>query len=105
MAEQARLDVLGPKRLPKQRIVLQIDLTDGEIVRGAKVRVDASELVTGWILVRHSGLLWRSFGRRTAGFGHEASDTRGVALTTDRTSNLYGLVREKGGSVGICHAV
>jgi len=30
---QARLDVLGPQRLAQQRVVLQVDLGDGEVVR------------------------------------------------------------------------
>ena len=32
VAEQARLDVLGPQRLPQQRVGLQVDLGDGQVV-------------------------------------------------------------------------
>jgi hypothetical protein len=38
--EQTRLDVRGQKRLAEERIVLEIDLPDGEIVRCAPVGVD-----------------------------------------------------------------
>jgi hypothetical protein len=32
MAEEPRLDVLGAQRLAQQRVVLQVDLGDGEVV-------------------------------------------------------------------------
>ncbi|MFK4560406.1 hypothetical protein ABIF94_001000 [Bradyrhizobium ottawaense] len=44
MAEQARLDVLGPQGLAQQRIVEQVDLPDGEIVRGAPVAIEEVEV-------------------------------------------------------------
>ncbi|MGY4446679.1 hypothetical protein ACVWZR_001339 [Bradyrhizobium sp. i1.3.1] len=44
MAEQARLDVLRPQRLAQQRIVEQIDLPDGEVVRGAPIAIEQIEL-------------------------------------------------------------
>jgi hypothetical protein len=43
MAQQAGLDVLGPQRFAQHRIVLEVDLPDGEIVRGAPVGVEAGE--------------------------------------------------------------
>ena len=43
VAEQPRLDVLGPQRLAQQRVVEQIDLADGEVVRSAPGRVDPAE--------------------------------------------------------------
>ena len=42
--EQARLDVLLLQRLAQQRIVEQVDLADGQIVRGAPVGVDERSL-------------------------------------------------------------
>ena len=38
VAEQPRLDVLRPQRLAQQRVVLQVDLADGQVVGGAPVR-------------------------------------------------------------------
>jgi hypothetical protein len=45
VAEQPRLDVLGPQRLSEKRVVEEVDLADREVVRGAPVRVDALQLV------------------------------------------------------------
>ena len=42
--EQARLDVLGSQRLAQQRVVEQVDLADGEVVRRAPVGVDQREI-------------------------------------------------------------
>jgi hypothetical protein len=47
VAEQARLDVLGGKRLAQQRVVEQVDLRDGEVVRRPPVRVDPAQLGAG----------------------------------------------------------
>ena len=47
VAEQPRLDVLGAQRLAQQGVVEQVDLTDGEIVRGAPPRVEQIELACG----------------------------------------------------------
>ncbi len=47
VAEQARLDVLGPERLAQERVLEQVDLTDGEVVRRPPVRVDQPHLVVG----------------------------------------------------------
>jgi hypothetical protein len=43
--EEPRFDVLGPQRLPQERVVEQVDLSDREVVRRAPVPVDALELV------------------------------------------------------------
>ena len=40
-------DVLELERLAKERIVEQVDLPDGKIVRRAPVRVHAAEFVVG----------------------------------------------------------
>ena len=45
MPEQSRLDVLCSQRLSQQRIRQQVDLSDGQVVRGAPVRVDRKKLV------------------------------------------------------------
>lgn len=45
--EQSRLDVVGGQRLAQQRIVQQVDLPDGEVVRGAPVGVQPAQLVVG----------------------------------------------------------
>src|SRR5262245_31658016 len=44
MSQQARLDVLGPQRLPQQRVVHEVDLTDRQVVRGPPVRVEPRQL-------------------------------------------------------------
>ncbi len=40
VAQQPRLDVLGPQRLPEQRVVHQVDLAHRQVVGGAPVGVD-----------------------------------------------------------------
>ena len=42
VAEQPRLDVLGPQRLAQQRVVEQVDLADRQVVGGPPVGVDAA---------------------------------------------------------------
>ena len=44
MPEQPRLDVLGAQGLAQQRVVEQVDLRDGEVVRGVPVREQVVEL-------------------------------------------------------------
>ena len=44
MAEQARLDVVSGQRLAQQRVPAEVDLPDGEVVRGAPVPIDEVEL-------------------------------------------------------------
>jgi hypothetical protein len=43
--EQPRLDVLAAQRFPQQRVIEEVDLPDGEVVRGAPVGVDAAQFV------------------------------------------------------------
>ncbi len=43
--QQARLDVLDLERLGQQRIVVEINLSDRQIVRGAPVCIDPAELI------------------------------------------------------------
>ena len=45
VTEQPRLDVLGSQRLPQQRVVQQIDLTDRQVVCRPPVRVDQFEIL------------------------------------------------------------
>lgn len=45
MSEQARFDVLWPQRFPQQRIIQQINLTDGQIVGSAPVAVQQVQVV------------------------------------------------------------
>src|SRR5205085_9862766 len=47
VAEEARLGVLELEGLAEKRIVEQIDLTDGEVVRGPPPGVHAVKLVVG----------------------------------------------------------
>ena len=47
VAEKARLDVLGAERLAEERVCLQVDLPHREIVRGAKVGVERTQVVGG----------------------------------------------------------
>ena len=45
VAQQARLDVLGPQRFAQQRVGQQVDLADREVVGGPPVRVETIRLV------------------------------------------------------------
>ena len=45
VAEQPRLHVLGRERLAQERVVEQVDLADGEVVRRAPVRVEEPKLL------------------------------------------------------------
>jgi hypothetical protein len=47
VAEQPRLDVLRRQRLAQQRVGLQVDLADREVVVGPPPGVDGLELVVG----------------------------------------------------------
>ncbi len=40
VAEQTRLDVLGPQRLAQQRVVEEIDLADREVIGGPPVAIE-----------------------------------------------------------------
>ena len=51
VTEQARLDVLGTQRLAQQRVVVQIDLTDGEVIRSAPVVVKIAQRI--FVELRH----------------------------------------------------
>ena len=46
MSEEPGLDVLGPQRLAQERIRLQVDLPDREVVRGPEPRVYRLQLGT-----------------------------------------------------------
>ena len=54
MSQQARLDVFDAQRLGQQRICVKIDLSDGEIVRGAPIGVDLAKFFTG---ERHNSIV------------------------------------------------
>jgi hypothetical protein len=45
VAEQTRLDVLDCERFPQQRVVQEVDLPDGEVIRRAPVRVERLALL------------------------------------------------------------
>ncbi len=44
VAEEPRLDVLARERLTQERVVEQVDLADGQVVRRSPVRVDEPQL-------------------------------------------------------------
>ena len=71
--EQARLHVLGPERLPEERVVEQVDLPDGQVVRRAPVGVEEAELLDG------KG----ARGRRTRGHRRTSISPRARALRAD----------------------
>ena len=52
MAQQPRLNVLQRKRLAQQRVIVEINLADGEIIRGAPIRVYLLQFFGGQRLVR-----------------------------------------------------
>ena len=74
VAEQPRLHVLRLQRLAQERVVEEVDLPDGEVVRGAPVGVDAAQLV--------------GLERRLAGgerrVGHAANDACRAARVRQR---------------------
>jgi hypothetical protein len=47
VAEQPRLDVLLAQRLAQQRVVEQVDLSDGQVIGGTPVGVDQVKVATG----------------------------------------------------------
>ena len=47
VADEAVLDVLTAEALAHERVAAEVDLADGEVVRGAPVAVDALELLLG----------------------------------------------------------
>jgi hypothetical protein len=53
VTQQARLDVLRPERLAEKRVVLEIDLPDGQVVGGSPIRVESRELVERERLFAH----------------------------------------------------
>ena len=63
MSEEPRLDVLNAKRLAEQRVVEQVDLADGQVVRGTPVGIHlAEERVHGGVILG-SGTIHRVFVR------------------------------------------
>src|SRR5438034_5526446 len=65
--EQAWLDVLRPERLAQERIVLQVDLADGQVVGRTPVRVDVLQVHHCLVLLGViSGAAARSAGRSYA---------------------------------------
>src|SRR5260370_27484370 len=56
MPKQARLDMLRAKRLPKQRIVPQINLPDRQVVGRAPIRVEEAVVVVRMVVLhpKHS---------------------------------------------------
>ncbi len=51
MSEQARFDVLGPKRLAKQGVIEQIYLTYRKIIGGAPIPVKQVKIVNASLAV------------------------------------------------------
>ena len=64
VAEQARLDVLGAERLAEQRVLVQVDLSDGQVIGRAPPGIDGAHLV-GIREFGHSTFLFN--GRRQMG--------------------------------------
>ena len=58
MPQQARLDVFQLERLLQQRIVVQINLADGQIIGGAPIGVHLPEEIDGQGLVRKLRLVF-----------------------------------------------
>jgi hypothetical protein len=56
MAEQPRLDVLGPERLAQERVVQQVDLTYRQEVGGAPPPVQQVALLSGQRALARVGL-------------------------------------------------
>ena len=47
MTQQPWLDVVQPQRLREQRVVIEVDLADGQVVGGAPVSIDLTEIFLG----------------------------------------------------------
>ncbi len=47
MAEESRLDVLGLQELAQNRILLEINLADGKVVRGAPMGIEPVDMLGG----------------------------------------------------------
>jgi len=47
MTQQPWLDVVQPQRLREQRVVIEVDLADGQVVGGAPVSIDLTEILLG----------------------------------------------------------
>ncbi len=78
MAQQARLDVVGGQVAFEQRVVEQVDLADGEIVRGSPPSVDVVEGVLQ-SRVCHRGLLRGRVCRVAVRLSPEPAVTWGVS--------------------------
>ncbi len=69
VAEEPRLDVLGRERLGEQRIVLEVDLADRQVVRGAPGDVHQTEIAIGKRRQRHQRpFIGRPSSLRSLGF-------------------------------------
>ena len=73
MPEEARLDVLLLERLAQQRVVEQIDLTDGQIIGRAPIGIDLAEFLR----------LYEHYRARMAFDRRQAGDTTAFTLTPD----------------------
>src|SRR5581483_9685874 len=82
VAEQARLHVLRADQLAEQRVVEEVDLPDGEVVRCAPVRVEQPEL-----LVHHVFALVAASTRRKRTRASTATAPAGPASTGFRSSS------------------
>ena len=82
--EQARLDVLRRQRLAQQRVVLQVDLADRQVVRRAPVRVETRDLVLRQVR-RHTSSLdllrWSVAVGQRLGFFRGAGARRGGSIS------------------------
>src|SRR5690242_17191469 len=83
VAEQARLDVFELERLPKQRIFVEIDLADGNVIGRAPIGVDLAEFFRGEKLVGNSSL-----SSRLHRFGGYSSRRRCIFGIVHRESPL-----------------
>ena len=72
MPEQTRLDVFELERGFEQRIVLQIDLPDREIIRGAPIRIHFFQQI-GRQRGRHQGFLTNLFMRKILDGGQQSA--------------------------------
>ena len=90
VAEQPRLDVLRPQRLGQHRVGHQVDLPDGQVVRGAPVPVEGLELIAGELGPRGHGHLGGApfrgagLGRRTGSQAVRGAWPRAAGAGTDR---------------------
>ena len=93
--EQARLDVLERERLLQQRIVVEVDLSDRQVVGGAPVRVDLAKFgACQGVSIAQSWLTIPSMLSRSSSPEHRAGDHQFFVGADDPHGDPAGIRRD-----------